>query len=88
MNGLMRLTYCEPHHCQEPCSACEIARLTAELEQCRKRIEHLEGEGYATASELLEDWYNQCNIQGTAEMTGEDFLSLMGQFAPQEQSDE
>ena len=59
----------------------ENKKLKARIEALEQHIAEMQGEGYATASEILEDWWNQSNVQGTAQMTGDDLVSLMGDLA-------
>ena len=65
----------------------EIARLTTALEERDKRIEQMQGEGFCTAAEYLQDWWNQANVRGVATMDGEELVEICSALQQQEQGD-
>jgi hypothetical protein len=54
----------------------------ATITELRERVEELESDGNCTAAEALTEWWSQANVQGTAEMSGEEMQELVLSFAP------
>jgi hypothetical protein len=66
----------------EPISTRKLAsdyrKQAKELETLRAKVSEYEGEGNATAAEMLHDWWSGANIQGRASMSGEEMTELAG----------